>query len=505
MENEEPPIDSETAVEEDLDSVPASPSEPSRASTPPPVLDTDSEVSIKDPLFPFTPNFALKSRKEKEMLFLKAFEEQVLFIRNKELKSINAPVEPLLTDEQKEQLIHAREQFFEEVRNNEQRQTITRKVTEATSQPPPRVDVDHTPTFNPLLNVNFNSKFALLDQFKAVLSDLLMKNRIAKRTKMVTQHLMSLQTNAVKSLQERIEEETEMTAHSLLSLNIQCSRDPLKFADPYIMEPPTSPEFEAQPQEIAKPFKLYVPGIVERFRLTQFPRTDVSAYVSAPIAMPEEFPVVREEQPIRERIVPSIDLTDEELKEGKAVGQKTEAELVLPKVVQHPREVSYYSFDPAYCLRPQPIELPDLPDEIGRASLLSLPLSEYEKMAMTGKTNTPVAPFEFFGVPKFDEAGLAPMSAADPVDLRELEADDDIDGIDVQPKVRPITDFLTKPVSGKNKSHELIEGVAAGQAQWIEREKTAVSDLIEKLTAINRLMRDQTLTFSLSDLQDYTK
>ena len=48
-------------------------------------------------------------------------------------------------------------------------------------------------------------------------------------------------------------------------------------------------------------------------------------------------------------------------------------------------------------------------------------------------------------------------------------------------------------------------GVAAGQAQWIEREKTAVSDLIEKLTAINRLMRDQTLTFSLSDLQDYTK
>ena len=505
MENEDPPVECEPPAEETAEPAPEEPSEPSRAATPPTVQETDGEVSLKDPLFPFNPSFALKSRKDKEMIFLKAFEEQVLFVRNKELKTVHVPVEPLLSDEQKEQLVNAREQFFEQVRSSEQRKAITRKVTEASSRPAPRVDVEQTPTFNPLLNVNFNSKFAIMDQFKTVLSEILMKNRIAKRTKMLAQHIISLQTNAVKSLQERIEEQTEMTAHSLLSLNINFGRDPLKFGQPYLMEPPTAPEFDVVSHKIAKPFSQYVPGMVERFRLTPFPRTEVSAYVSAPIAMPEQFPVVREEQPVRERTVPSIDLADEQLKESKVVESKADGPFVLPKVVHHPREILYYSFDPAYCLRPQPIELPDLPDEIGKSSILSLPLTEYEKMSMTGKTNAPFAPFEFFGVPKFAESGLAAMSAADPVDLRELEADDDIDGIDVQPKVRPITEFMTKPVSQKNKSHALLEGVAEGQTQWRERQKAGVTDLIEKLTGINKLIRDQTIHFSVDDLQEYVK
>jgi hypothetical protein len=97
------------------------------------------------------------------------------------------------------------------------------------------------------------------------------------------------------------------------------------------------------------------------------------------------------------------------------------------------------------------------------------------------------------------------MNAADPIDMRELEPDDDIDGIDIQPKPRPITDFLTKPISTKNKSHTLAEAVSEGQSQWKEKQRKGVNELVERIKVINALMRDKSLAMPLDDLLEYLK
>jgi hypothetical protein len=97
------------------------------------------------------------------------------------------------------------------------------------------------------------------------------------------------------------------------------------------------------------------------------------------------------------------------------------------------------------------------------------------------------------------------MAAADPIDMRELEGDDDIDGIDIQPKPRPITDFLTKPVSVKNKSHVLVEIISEGQSQWRERQRRGVNELVERIKALNALMQDKSLALPMDDLLEYLK
>ncbi|OHT03417.1 hypothetical protein TRFO_06640 [Tritrichomonas foetus] len=483
------------------------------ANPPPPTSSQNNNiindsVSFDDPMFPYVPSFASKSRKEKELLFLRAFEEQTLFIRNKELKCVNSPVSSLLEPEDIQKIIDTRQSYHESYENSLSRKAITRKVTESSSNPAPRVEVETTPTFNTLLNVHFESQFSLLEKFKTLVSQIITRNRATKRTQNLTQYLINQTNNAVKSLQDKQNEKVMLTANSLLSLKIECCRTEEKFAEPYQLPLPEEPEFNIELHNVEKPFTFYVPGLVERYQLTPFTRTDVTSYVAAPIAPPETFPIVREEQPVREQTVPSLDLTDETTKE--VINQEVQppvqsGPLQMPKVVHHPREIRYYDFDPSYNLRPQPIELPELPDEIGKASILALPLSEYEKMSLSGKSKAPFAPFEFSGITKFMCSGLTPMTAADPVDLRELEADDDIDGIDITPKVRPITDFITKPLNTKNKSHALQEAVTEGQTQWKERQKKGVSELIEKMKNLNNLMKDKTLNLPMNDLLEYMK
>lgn len=473
---------------------------------------TNVEISFKDPLFPYNPAFASKSRKEQELLFLRAFEEQTLFIRNKELKCNNSPTESLLDPADAQKILDGRQSYFDSFEKSECRKAINRKVTEATSDPAPRIDVKTVPTFNSLLNVHFESQFSLLDIFKNVISTIITRNRATKRTQDLTQYLINQTTNAVKSLQEKENEKIKLSANSLLSLKIECCRNQEKFADPYQMELPEAPAVNIEPHHVEKPFDFYVPGLVERYQLTPFLRTDITSYVAAPIAPPESFPTVKEEQPVRERIIPTLDLNDEATKEIinqeeappiSAVTTSADGPLPMPKVIYHPREIRYYDFDPSFDLRPQPIQLPELPDEIGKASVLALPLSEYEKMSLTGKSKAPFAPFEFSGIEKFMDSGLTPMTEADPIDLRELEADDDIDGIDITPKVRPVTDFITKPLNTKNKSHALQEAVTEGQTQWKERQKKGVNELIDRINNLNNLMRDKTLCLPINDLSEY--
>lgn len=466
------------------------------------VISTD--INMKDPLFPYSPSFATKTRKEKEILFMRAFDAQKEFIRNKELKCVNTPVESLLDETQVAKYTDGRQSSYESSKSTESRKAITRKETEASNSPPNRVDVDLIPTFNPLLNVHFESQFSLLDKFKGIISNVLLRNRASQRAQKLSQYLVNETNNAVKSLQDKIDEQTQITAASLLSLKISCFTPMPKFAKPTELTLPEPPELNIEPHRVEKPFSLYEPNLIEKFQLNPFVRTDISTFVAVPVPPPEHYPTVKEEQPIRERTIPSLDI-EEAIKETVNAPEIPSTTIALPKIVHHPREIKYFEFDPAYCLRPQPISLPDLPDEIGRASILALPLSDYEKMTMSGKSKAPFAPFDFAGVPKFNSNEFQQMTQADPLDLKELEADDDIDNIDIQPKVKPITDFITKPLNTKNKSHVLAEAMTEGQSQWRERQRKGVNELIEKMSNLNNLMKDKSLFLPIGDLEEYMK
>jgi hypothetical protein len=461
------------------------------------------DVSFKDRFFPFSPGFASKPRKERELLFTKAFEEQKLFIRNKEVKSLTTVVEKPLDKQMIDDSIAVRQKFLDEVDASEQRRTITRKEIEFSSRPAERIDVDRTPTFNALLNVNYEDQFSILAKFKEVVSEILLRNRVATRTKDLAQFVMNGAANVVKTLQEEVSENVERSVHSFLSLRIQCERESLSFSEPYHLEGPPVPEVNMGVHKVEKPFKIYEPGLVERYQLTPFQRTDITAYVATPIAPPETFRIVREEQPVRERTVLSLDLDDPMLAKDKPVAEVPSGS--PQKLVVHPREVRYYPWDLAYCLRPQPMTLPDLPMEIGRTSIFALTMMEYEKLSTAGKTKAPFGPFEFSGVPKCCKAKLLPMSGPDPIDLKELSADDDIDGIDVQPVVRPITDFISKPLNIKGKSHALAELVSEDQSQWKERQRKGVSEMVDKFKALNALVRDKELALQIDDLVEFTK
>jgi hypothetical protein len=111
----------------------------------------------------------------------------------------------------------------------------------------------------------------------------------------------------------------------------------------------------------------------------------------------------------------------------------------------------------------------------------------------------------FYSLPTLADAGLFVTPAAHPLDLKQLEQDDDINGIDVQPKLRPITDSLIKPVNTKNKSQVLVEAVADQQLQWRDKQRKGVYELAEKLTGLNGLMRGTSLSLLLDGLLEYMK
>jgi hypothetical protein len=304
-------------------------------------------------------------------------------------------------------------------------------------------------------------------------------------------------------------------------------------ADPYILQFPAFPELHVRLHRIEKPFAYYVPGLVERYQLTPFSRCDTTTYIGAQIALPDSFPTISEEQPVRQRdlhldeilipeaVVPPIitpsrpAVTERKEREREKVKDKDVQQSVASdlkpiqidapaKLIYHPREIAYFQFDPVWELRPQPMDLPELEDESGRASILALTASEYESLTMTGK-NGPYAPFEFTGVTKFADTGFKWMTGPDQVDLRELETDDDIDGIDVRPKPRPITDFMTKQLNTKDKAHALLESVSDGQSGWRDRQRKGVLDWTDKMKNLNSLMRDKKLMIPMDDLLEYLK
>lgn len=456
----------------------------------------DSEVQLSDPTFPYLPSFASKSRKEKEQIFLRAFEQQVDFVRNKELRSDSCLGLPLSALGELDPIIQTRTKYIDELAMKQQKIYITSRETTSSSVPAPRVDVKTTPTFDPKLNVNFDTQISLMDRFKDVVSKLLVSQRVKVRCQQVLQRLFSRGQNLANA-PVLVHEDEGTTPESLLTVEVVCSRKVPKFSQPYIVDAPESLPCVLEPNKIERPFHFYKPDLVERFRLTSFNRTDISTFVPAHIAQPTEFPVVPEEQPIRERSEPI--LPDDSL-----VNRLKPSDLVsvmpLPSVNQYHRDIRYFDFDPISILQPQPLDLPPLDDEVGKASILSLSDDEYRKMSLYSKVNTPVAPFLFTGIPVYK---FSPLSGPDEDDLRELGNDDDVDNLDIIPKPRAITDFMSKPPSEVNKSHMIAESVAEGQSQWLARQKNGAKDLLDRLEAINGLMRDKSLKLETSDLVEF--
>ncbi|KAH0798003.1 uncharacterized protein GO595_009222 [Histomonas meleagridis] len=201
--------------------------------------------------------------------------------------------------------------------------------------------------------------------------------------------------------------------------------------------PTEPPNIEAY--QISRPFPLYSPDFVEQYQLSSFSRTDTTTFIAAPIAPPEKFPYVKEEQPIFERVPSNNEFPEKEKEKEKEkeIQQKItnshstksfcSLSFTFSNILNYPRSTQYYSFDPSYSLIPQIMEFPDLQNEIGKSSILSLPtLEEYEKVSIS--KSSCVAPFAFAGVPDFF---LSEMSGPESIDLKELENDDDVDGIDV--------------------------------------------------------------------------
>jgi hypothetical protein len=97
------------------------------------------------------------------------------------------------------------------------------------------------------------------------------------------------------------------------------------------------------------------------------------------------------------------------------------------------------------------------------------------------------------------------MDGPSQFDLHELETDDDIDGVDVRPKPKPITDFMTRQISTKDAAHVRLESVSDGQSGWSDGQRKGVLDWTEKLTRLNGLMKDRKLAIPMDDLLDYLK
>ncbi|EAY20470.1 hypothetical protein TVAG_110830 [Trichomonas vaginalis G3] len=460
-------------------------------------VQVSTEVSLSDPLFPFSQSFQARSRKEKEQLFLKAFEDQVNFIRTKELRSENSLGKSPITQEAIDNLTTSRQKFYDQADTKNNRIAITKTTTESSTNPAPRVQVTTTPTFDPLLNTNYESQYSLMDRFKDVISKILIEKRAKTRAQKVLQRIL-VAPSTPQNTQSTANFST-FTAESLLTVNVKCVKQPLKFtnpSDPVSIEPP---ECIIEPNKIEKSIQPYKPGLVERFQLTQFPRTECSAFTPIPIPPPQSFPGVQEEQPVKERKEPII---PENSLSNPLPNKDIMPVTPLPIATNYSRDIRFFNFDPIFDLRAKPAELPPLPNEIGQASILAMPLKNYEPMFIGYKDKTDVAPFTFTG---FSKIKLPSMNGPNLADMAEMDPDDDIDQLEIKPNVRPTSDFITKPLPTNNKSHAIAEGIISSQENWIKRQKEGAQTVYTSLTNLNSLMRDKNLEIVTQDLAEFLR
>lgn len=451
------------------------------------------DVVFSDPLCVYSPQFVQRQRNEKEQLFLRAYEEKVAFIRSKELISGDTtPVQPE-SSEGIDKLQSSRDQFTQKKNNEQLRSDLTRAVTTQEGDLAPRISTASTPTFSPLLNTGFNSQLDTIETFKKLIQATILRNRVKSRCHKLTQYLSSAQTDAVAELNEGLGKKP-ISAAQLLSVRIRCARPKPKFSYPEEMPIIEPPEASVTPHRIEQVVQLVKPGIAEKYQLARTPITNFDTFVPVPISAPEKFPIVTEELPIREE----KPIITEEIKFNRK--QPENPALPFPKAVHHVRDIQYMDIEPFYCLRPQPLPLDPIPNEIGCSATLSMTPTIVNQLSLTRNVRSTVVPFSFLGTPHYS---LPLMEGPNEEDLRELAPDDDIDDIDVKPKAKPITDFLKQPTATKNKSHQIVEAVSEGQIQWREKQRKSATELLERTKGLNKLLNDQTLSVGISDVDSF--
>ena len=482
--------------------------------------------------FPYTKQFLKLDQKEKEKIFTALFEEKLSFIRNKELKCVNSPITLLSSSDEINLISELRTSCLEQKQQQECKKQLTQRTTIAADKPPHHLDSDYSPSYDPLLNTNFNAQFTVLETFKSLISSQLVDNRVKRRMKQLQDYLKTspskslsrltyTRPNTSQSVNEQLT--NTQTLQGLLSINPVIEEKCEKFTEKEEYLPVEYPEISIEPHAIERPFDFYSPTIIEKYALTPFSRTDVNAFIHIPVSPPEIYPVVKGEQPINE-IISSIHPTSGQIEtpandllsaksSSRSLKSKTfSTSSILPfvpqqvKIIQYPREIKFFDSDPIAELQTGNINLPDLDIEIGRSSILSMPINEYQPMMLTGRAKN-VSPFKFTGLPdQFANVKYPkPMTKADPVDLRELEFDDDIDNIDVSYKPKQPSDFMTKPVETKNKSHVYSQAVNDGQTKYAERQKKQVQELESHIKIMNDLIHDKTLKIKTDDLKEYLK
>ena len=482
--------------------------------------------------FPFSKSFLKLDPKEKEKIFTKLYEEKLAFIRNKELKCVNSPILYLATNEEITKITEKREECLEQQKQQECKKQLTQRTTKALDKLPLHVDSNYTPSYDPLLNTNFNAQFTLLDTFKSIISKQLIENRASKRIRQLSEYLSeninmpgssrlsSSRGRSSLSLSLQALSDTQII-QDLLTVHVEIEEEREKFTEKEEDIPIEYPEVTIEPHAIERPFGFYTPTIIEQYSLTPFSRTEVNAFIRIPVTPPDQFPVVKGEQPVNEiiaNILPSSGQTEvpAETLSGKSSARSLKSKIfsssILPlvsqqsKIIQYPREIRFIDSDPIAELQASNMQLPELDIEIGRSSILSMPAAAYKPMMLAERTKN-VAPFEFVGLPdQFANTQYPkPLSGADKDDLRELEFDDDIDNIDVSYKPKMPSEFMTKPVETKNKSHIYSEAMADGQAKYLEKQKKQVQEIDAHIKAMNDLIHDKTLKVKTDDLQEYLR
>lgn len=485
-----------------------------------------SELTLnifEDQTFPFQWNFMKCDPKQREILFCKFFEEKINYIRGKELKCGDSPARLIDDAEKIKEIVDKRNLAAEKVHRTECRKRLSNERLVSNNEPAIRIDTDLIPSYDPYLNVNYTAQSSVLNKFKEIISEIMITNRVKDRINKIKAFISREYNTPKKS--GATDDGEKLSVFSLLNIHPVIAKDVVNFVQPQKITPLDYPILYIEPHSIERPVEYYQAHPVEKYNLTTFPRTEVNAFIHIPIQPPEIYPTVKEEQPVTTRDIdfdsqPSplprvtslpkssdVSSTISKSTSTKKLPTVSQADINLlqsfpPVTIKYPREYRFFDFDPASSLKPQKIDLPPIPIEVGRSSILAIPPSDYEPMFLYSNHQV-ISPFEFSGVPKFAETGLKKMTEPNPIDLRELENDADVDNIDVAPKPKPITEFLQKPVSTKNKSHIIAESVFEGQSKWRERQRNQVKLIIDQINTVNELFEDQSLKLNSSDLQHY--
>ena len=230
---------------------------------------------VYQPGFSYHSNFQNLDFKEQEQLFLTAFENQLLIIRNKELKVLDTPINNLPNEEKLQEIIELRNKSEEKIKIKNSRKLLNLSINNGNLDKPPRIFTNQIPTFDKLLNINFISSFNLLKQFKIIISQKLIKNRIKNRCQKILTSLKSQQLKNINNLNEN-ELNFESLKQKILSIKFDFNDILPKFNKNISYNPLKIDEIFIENFKPEKNYNLYKSNFVEKYQLLPFLRTETN-------------------------------------------------------------------------------------------------------------------------------------------------------------------------------------------------------------------------------------